>query len=384
MGDSNNPYQSQTDQNIQTGWLPQGGKVEVSLNGMAEYAKNMDGVSGDLKSHRNYFLRPMETLTQDAWKGTPMPEALHVQQLVRHNVGELTQLLAWQAVGLRNIAMAAQTVADLYSSTDGWSSADVNAVKFAFGDHSIATPASWPFTTAPTFFYDEYNKQKNAGNDPVPVPQIYHVTQTLHSHDGRTTYQIAVTDPEADGTFHTRIIATETLPDGYQIVTTTVDGKTVSTEKTWYGDYAQETTTVAYSTGLEGESIVTTTVKSTDESQPGRTTGTTATTTTTTTTVDGTTTTTVQKSTGTQVVDYQPGTGDDPRVVTTTDYDGTGKKTSTTVEVTNDDGSTSKKTITYNDKGEAVVTSDVYISDRTRRTRRPRVSPGHRTKATVR
>ncbi len=349
MGDSNNPYGDQTTQNTQTGWLPQGGKVEVSLGGTADYAHNVDGISNDLKSRQNYFLRPMQTLTQDAWKGMPLPEGLYVQQLVEHNVGELSQFLAWQMVGLKNVAMAAQTVADLYSSTDGWSAADVDAVKFAFGDHSIPTPASWPFTTAPTFYYDEYNKQISAGNDPVPVPQIYHVTQTLQSHDGRTTYQIAVTDPEADGTFHTRIIATETTPDGYQIVTTTVDGKTVSKEQTWYGDYAQETTTETYSIGPEGQPVVTTTVTNTDQSQVGRTT--------TTTTVNG-------KTTGSQVVDYQPGPGNEPRVVTTTGYDGTGKKISTTIEVTNDDGSTSKKTITYTDKGE-VVTSDVHIGKHT-------------------
>ncbi|HEU4421339.1 MAG TPA: hypothetical protein VFR67_02230 [Pilimelia sp.] len=253
---TDNPYQDQTDANTSLTWLGDQKKVDLDLDGIREYAANMVTVKENLSSHTGY-LDLLGQLPTDAWEGGVLGEGAYMRQQMMNNYGELRQYLAHLSTALDNIGMAARTVADLFSSTDGWSAADINAVNWAFGDKSATRPDNVPSYIGDTY-WDKYFEAMNDPEGAPPADSGAWVDQGQTVGPGGMVTQTAI-GPNGQ----IKKIVTSTPPGGGAItVTTTIynaRGEVVSTSSSRTSTY------------LDGNTVVTRTV-TTDGS--GQTTGT--------------------------------------------------------------------------------------------------------------
>jgi hypothetical protein len=215
-----NPYQDATDHNTSTTWLADQQPVDLDLDGLAEYAKSMKRIQENLVGELGQ-LADLARLPTAAWAGDVLGEADYVRTRMGDNSIEMSQYLQRLRDALLNIGMAAQTVADTYASTDGWSAASLNTVLFAFADPRASRPNGLPPFVTNTTYADkkrEFEAQQN-GAAPAPTspdwgnPQSW--TQRQNA-DGSVT-QIATT---ADG-HRMEITSTGT---GAVTTTTTVFG----------------------------------------------------------------------------------------------------------------------------------------------------------------
>jgi hypothetical protein len=247
--------------------------VDVHIHGLVDYAKSMVTVSDNLKNHQGRVTDQLSSLPQDAFGRSALPEAAYTLTLCMQNLGEFTSYLGFLGAAIMNIGNAAQTVADCYQGTDGWSAASLDAVEFAYGDPSATRPGGLPSVIGKTW-YDAYfeqlakdQKDAAAGGGPASAHQ-WHVVSSGKYDDGGgyTIYEdqygnyrsVNVTyvdgkkvtfDNEPDGTTETTE-STVSYPYGSVTTTTTVkpDGTTSTTSSN-----------VAYSTGANGDNISTTT-----------------------------------------------------------------------------------------------------------------------------
>jgi hypothetical protein len=190
----NNPYKDQTAANTGTGWLDQT-PVDIDLSGMAEYAKNVMKIQENLNNHTSR-LQDLASLPSQALAGS-LPEGDYMAACLSGNYAELSQYFGYLALGLQNVAIAAQTVADAYSSTDGWSAATLSTVNFAFAQPNAKRPPGLPPWVTGQTFWEKYLADQEKGTPEGPAPD-----------ESQWVNQPAVTN--ADGTVTNSAIA----PDG--------------------------------------------------------------------------------------------------------------------------------------------------------------------------
>jgi hypothetical protein len=244
-GGGGGPYQSATDKNTSATWLDDAKPVDVHLHGMVDYAKNVETVKDNLSSHRQRVSGDMGNAVPGAFAGG-FPEIAYAASLHGQNLAEFQQYLNFLGFALMNVANAAQTIADCYSSTDGWSAASLDAVNFAYGDPSAKRPAGLPPGLGQTWsdaYYKAMAKQqedaaKGGGDDSAhnwKLSSNYtgtdgseHMTYTdqygntktiVVLHQGNTT-TTTVTTPKGTTT---TVASTYTYPYG-SVTTTTVTG----------------------------------------------------------------------------------------------------------------------------------------------------------------
>jgi hypothetical protein len=253
LGD--NPYGEQTAANTSTTWLDDQKKVDLDLDGLVEFAKNLITIKDNLDSHTGY-LSLLGELPMDAWDGTVLGEAAYVQQEMLANYGELRQYLSYLSIALNNIGMAAQTVADIYGSTDGWSAASLDAVNFAFGDKDAPRPDGLPPQIGKTF-WDAYFEAQAAGGTAPPAndPGWRDQEKPRTNADGSVTY--TATGPNGQ----VKEITTFSIPGtGVTVTTTTIkgaNGKVLSTTSERTTTYTEGSTVVTRTSTTDGGGRIT-------------------------------------------------------------------------------------------------------------------------------
>lgn len=143
MSPPENPYAEQTQHNTRIDWLSEQQPLDVDIGGMTDYAGNMQTLSKNLEGLQR-SLNLLGTTPTDAWDGAALSEMNYMRHRFLGNYAELAQYLSNLQAALMAIGMAAQTVADAYHDTDGSSATSVDAVRFAFGDRTVPTPAGLP------------------------------------------------------------------------------------------------------------------------------------------------------------------------------------------------------------------------------------------------
>lgn len=136
-------YSEQTRINTSTDFLADQEPVDLDLDGMAEFAMNMTVIARNAMTQMA-DIADLAELPMTAWNGPVLGEADFARSRTIHHHQELQTYIQILGTALNNIGMAAQTVADAYASTDGWSAADLEAVLFAFGDKHVARPSGLP------------------------------------------------------------------------------------------------------------------------------------------------------------------------------------------------------------------------------------------------
>jgi hypothetical protein len=246
---TDNPYEQQTRANTSTDWLDNQEPVDLNLQGMGEFATNMVTVKENLTSHVGY-LDLLATLPMQAWEGGALPEGAYSMNQMLGNFAELQAYLAYLQIALSNIGMAAQTIADAYASTDGWSAASLDTVKWAYGDSSVPPPAGLPPWVTGKSYWDQYFESLQSGTQAAGSPTGAtwtpdgqrvnadgSVTERAIGSDGRVREMTTVTIPGAGGTLvTTRVIGADgkELSVSSQRTTTTYDGGSVVTTTVSY------------------------------------------------------------------------------------------------------------------------------------------------------
>jgi hypothetical protein len=315
---SDNPYQQQTNQNTSTNWLDDQTPVDLNLDGMGEFAKHVVTIGENLGSHSGR-LDLLASLPSQAWEGGALPEGIYSMKEMLRNYTELQQYVNYLQIALKNIGMAAQTIADAYSSTDGWSAASLDAVNFAFGDPNVKPPAGLPPWVTGKTYWDAYFESQAQGQ------QSGATANTQWKDDGqRVNPDGSVTQRSVAPDGRAMEITTFNVPmGGGSVVTTSVigtDGKVLSSTSQRSNSY------------LDGNSVITRTTSYDADGHP-----------------------TGSKS---KTVTY----GDHGQVQAegTTSYDKDGKQTASTQTTTDSDGS---QTITT--KSADKVTREVHVGTQT-------------------
>ena len=178
----------------------------------------MQSAQLDLASRMAHTSR-LISMPNDAWAGAVLGEASYTRQQMIANDGELIRYLGHLGTALNNIGMAAQTVADIYSSTDGTSAASLDAVKFAFGDQSVPRPAGLPPGVGQTY-WDKYLQERANGEPPLPATSEQWSAPVASA---TSPYQTTQVSTAANG--QRREITTTQVPGSSTlVVTTTVYG----------------------------------------------------------------------------------------------------------------------------------------------------------------
>ena len=230
------PDSSATSRNTSSDWLGDMKPVDLNLHGLADYANNLKTISENLGHHQPRVLEQMREIIPDAFFGG-FPEIEESGRVHAQNLGEFSQYLRFLAQAVLNVGSAAQTVADSYHSTDGWSAASLDAVKFAFGDPGAKRPPGLPSWVPTTTWLDSYLQQQ--AKDAQQGGQ-----DTTWSPAGSTTDPTTgtVTMTYTDNAGHTKTITIEHAGNQTITTTTTPQGTTVVTSTTSTYPYGSVTT----------------------------------------------------------------------------------------------------------------------------------------------
>ncbi|MEJ3746850.1 hypothetical protein WEI85_26635 [Actinomycetes bacterium KLBMP 9797] len=174
-------YSEQTRINTSTDFLADQEPVDLDLDGMAEFAMNMTVIARNVTTQMA-DISDLVQLPMDAWNGPVLGEARFARSRTSHHYQELVTYLQTLGTALNNIGMAAQTIADAYTSTDGWSAADLEAVLFAFGDKDVAPPSGLPAGE-----YRTYNDMLRAGELPPADEAAWSEWDERENPDGSST-----------------------------------------------------------------------------------------------------------------------------------------------------------------------------------------------------
>ena len=221
------PYSTETAANTHAPWVSDD-PLKVDVTGLRDYAKDMLDQQLDLAS-RSAHLTHLAKMPHDAWQGSVLGEAAFIRAQLMGNAAELTSYLSNLSQTLFNIGSAAQTIADIYGSSDAISATELSDVLFAFGDKHVPRPAGLPSNVGQT-----YEEALAAGSKEVPPAQEGSAewgTPTTTS----SPYQTTQTSFNAT-TGQTREVVTTSVPgSGMTVVTTTVYNRShqvVSTSST--------------------------------------------------------------------------------------------------------------------------------------------------------
>jgi hypothetical protein len=208
-----NPYSEQTAVNTDPG--PSGGglPVDVDLDGMVAYAEQMQAASSDV-FNRVPDHSELGTMPLNGWDGDVLGEAQYFRHKLQTNAAELNQYLGNLGLALLNVGMAAQTVADAYGNSDGWSAASLDTVMFAFGMPGATRPEGMHPMVGTETYWGNYYKQMRDGTAPVD-PGSTDWTEQPTVYMGNMSIQTA-TLPNGQR----RTIETRSGPDGVMTTTT--------------------------------------------------------------------------------------------------------------------------------------------------------------------
>lgn len=314
-----NPYQDQTTANTDRHWLDDQKPVDINLEGMAEFAKNMVTIKENLSSHQNYVTSMLASLPTQGWEGGALPEGAYARKKMLDNFADFQQYLTQLGTALNNIGMAAQTIADAFSGEDEWNAATLDAVNWAFGDTNARRPSGLSQFVSGKTYYDAYFEQLEQSSESTNTAGVQWTQQP------GTTISYGP---------YTETIQRATAPDGRVMEIRTVSGPSGTTITTRLlspeGNVLSETSQQKH-TYTDGNSTVT---QTTNYDANGNRTGST------TKRTDSTT--------------------DDE---TTTQYDADGRQTTSHSTVTNDDGTqtTSTNVTTYGEDGRPTTTETQHL-----------------------
>lgn len=246
-----NPYENETSENLRFDWSDGRADIDVDLDGMAEYAQHVVDIQRHLLDNMG-SLSLLASLPGKAWEGIVLPEGAYTMTRMLNNYNELQVYLSHLATALMNVGSAAQTVADSYGATDGWSAADLNAIEFAFGVSGAERPSGLPPMIEGTTYWDAYFDSLDNGDTAAPP-----ATSPLWTDAGRTTNPDGSVTRTATGPNGQRMeIRTFTVPGSSQTVTTTTvyaaNGTQLSSSSTTTSTYLNGNTVVKRTTNPDG------------------------------------------------------------------------------------------------------------------------------------
>ncbi|MFC0529914.1 hypothetical protein [Phytohabitans kaempferiae] len=189
MGEEN-PYQSATNFNTRTDWLSDQKPVDLNLDGMGDFAQNMQTIHDNLRDELGY-VHDLHSVPMKAWEGIVLGEASFVRTRMGDNAKELSHYLQRLSSALLNIGMAAQTIADTYGAADGFSAIELNTVRYAFAEPGAARPSGLsPLVTGETYEEKMAAIRPTAGAPPVTRRE---------PRGGETPRRTVTTETHADG-----------------------------------------------------------------------------------------------------------------------------------------------------------------------------------------
>jgi len=230
----NNPYSEQTEHNTRTEWLNEQEPLDVELDGLTDYAANMKTLSENLRD-LGATLNPLGTVPTQAWEGMVLEEMNYMRHRFLGNYAEFKQYLANLQMALMNIGMAAQTIADAYRGTDGWSAASVDAVRFAFGDRSVPPPGGLPTGINYQTYFDALSQMRQTGGADSDRPDAVWTPPERTEENGVVRF----TSTNQYG--ETKVISQQLVPGQGYVTTITLtdrDGNVISeSRQTSYSAY---------------------------------------------------------------------------------------------------------------------------------------------------
>lgn len=224
-----NPYADATAANTNPAFLNRsdgtpllGDGVKANLDDLKGYAINLNEIQGNFAELGRSVADALRSMVSGAFP-TGGNHGLEweavMNSLAQYNAFQFQAFVFNMALGVQNVARAAQAVANSYGNTDDTSAANLAAVNFAFGDKSQVPPGfpAWALEHIPTW------AQMTARNPPVPPARI--------PDEGLAPDDVTVVE-NADTT-----TTTVKLPGG---------GTMVTTEERWgaYGTSGVTTTVV--------------------------------------------------------------------------------------------------------------------------------------------
>jgi hypothetical protein len=267
-----NPFQDTTDYNTSTTWLNDQQPVDLDLDGMADYAQSMLRIIENLMAEQGY-VDDLASRPMTAWVGDVLGEAEYVRTRMRDNSTEFTEYLQRLRDAILNIGMAAQTIADTYASTDGWSSASLNTVLFAFADPDASRPSGLPPGIA-VQTYEDMRREQEAQQAGQPPPEGSPAWGDPERWDSVTSDDGTVTQTASTADGHRMEIVTTGTGTGTVVTTTTVfapGGATLSTSSQRSTTSSYPYGTITTTTGTRDGQATETTTRSTYTGGPGMT-----------------------------------------------------------------------------------------------------------------
>jgi hypothetical protein len=234
-------YPDQTAANTRPTWLqdPQGqprltADVEANLEDLKGYSINLNEIQGNFGEMARSVADPLRSAVAGAFpvgadNGLEWQAAMN--SLATYNAYQFQSFVFNMALGIRNVASAAQAVANSYGNTDDTSAASLGAINFAFGDKSQAPSGfpSWALEQLPTW------AEVSARNPPVPPADVPTeglppgaVSVTTQGGTTTTTVQLP-----GGGTMVTTEESWGAFGFGGTTTTVTVNGKVMSTSSSF-------------------------------------------------------------------------------------------------------------------------------------------------------
>jgi hypothetical protein len=234
-----NPYRPQTTYNTKPDWMSSlGNGVKADLDGMTDYAGNLDKIKSNFMSLGRSVTGPMKDTATEAFSaennGLPMTSSM--LEVAANNLKELTFFFGQLTQGVLNVAMAAQTVANTYGDTDATNAAKMNSINFAFGNRDAAPDSIPPSVLKQLKSWSDMVKENPSLTVNVPDGGVDGAQTTT---DGNVT----TTTMKVDG-HDFKIVTTTVSYPGFTMVTsqTYMDGKVINTRTTNHGPTGTHTT----------------------------------------------------------------------------------------------------------------------------------------------
>ncbi|WP_229071611.1 hypothetical protein [Actinoplanes sp. DH11] len=257
-----NPYAGETARNTDAAWID-ANPLKVDVAGLRDYAKDMLDQQRDLNGRKAHLTELMSGPSQ-AWEGLVLGEAAFLRSQMAGNAAELMTYLDNLGQALFNIGSAAQTIADIYGTSDAAGAADLNDVLFAFGDKSVPRPAGLPPHVGQT--YDEAVRAAAAQAGPAATENAAWGPATTTSSSPYAITTVATQPTTGDK----RETVTINIPGGGTVVTTTIfnaKGEVVSKNSTRTTTTYDSATNTQVKTVVSGNSTTTTTTRYNDEGE---------------------------------------------------------------------------------------------------------------------
>jgi len=211
--------------------------VEADLDDLKGYSLNLDEIQGNFAEVGRGVADPLRDAVDGAFpvgNNHGLEWEANMNSLAKYNAYQLQAFVFNMALGIRNVASAAQAVANSYSNTDDTSAASLGSIFFAFGDKSQAPSGfpSWVLDKIPT--WNDVMRE----NPPVPPAEVPKEGLDPGAVDVQTNGNVTTTTVHLPG--GGTMVTKEEHWSGYGSVgtttTVTVNGKPVSTSTTYtYG-----------------------------------------------------------------------------------------------------------------------------------------------------